>query len=43
MPITIESGPTRCSTRQSLNPVCCIQPMQSKPGVAVGQGKHFEG
>jgi hypothetical protein len=43
MPITIESGPTGSSARQTSIPVCCIQPMQSAQGVAVRQGKHFEG
>ncbi len=31
IPTTIESGPTRCSTRVSLNPISFIQPMQSAP------------
>ena len=31
IPTTIESGPTRCSTRVSWNPTSCIQPMQSAP------------
>ena len=29
VPITIESGPTRCSTQALLKPASCIQPMQS--------------
>ncbi len=29
MPITIESGPIRCSARVSANPASSIQPMQS--------------
>jgi hypothetical protein len=31
MATTIESGPTRCSTRVSRNPACFIQPEQSAP------------
>jgi len=31
IPTTIESGPTRCSTRVSLKPASFIQPMQSAP------------
>ncbi len=31
IPITIESGPTRCSTRAPLNPASFIQPVQSAP------------
>jgi hypothetical protein len=31
IPTTIESGPTRCSTRVSLKPISFIQPMQSAP------------
>lgn len=29
MPTTIESGPSRCSARVSVNPASRIQPMQS--------------
>jgi len=31
MPITMESGPARCSTRISLKPTARIQPAQSAP------------
>ena len=31
IPITIESGPPRCSTRASRNPASFIQPTQSAP------------
>src|ERR1035441_3010707 len=31
IPITIEAGPIRCSTRVSLKPASFIQPMQSAP------------
>jgi len=31
IPTTIESGPTRCSTRVDVNPTSCIQPWQSRP------------
>lgn len=31
MPITMDSGPRRCSTRVEWKPAFCIQPMQSAP------------
>ncbi len=30
-PITMDSGPSKCSTRASRNPASFIQPMQSAP------------